>query len=109
MSLFYRAIKRLFLLAVVLVCLNNFALAQYHIDSWTTENGLPQNSVNGIVRSNDGYIWGVTFGGIFRFDGVRFKVFDQSNTEGLKESRFEIIKEDKHGRIWFFFGNSFDR
>ena len=79
-----------------------FVSAQYRIDSWTTENGLPQNSVNNLLKDKDGYIWGVTFGGIFRFDGVRFKVFDQSNTEGLKESRFRRIREDKDGRLWFF-------
>ncbi len=90
------------LLLLVLFCSVSVAATQYRIDSWTTENGLPQNSVNNLVQSKDGYIWGVTFGGIFRFDGVRFKVFDQSNTEGLEESRFIGIREDKDGRLWFF-------
>ncbi len=88
-------------LAAVLLCLNIFALAQYRIDNWTTEHGLPQNSVRGLVQSSDGYIWGVTSGGIFRFDGVRFKTFNKSNTNGLRESRFRRIIEDAAGRIWF--------
>ena len=62
---------------------------------------MPQNSVNQIIQSKDGYIWGVTNGGIFRFDGVRFKVFNKSNTTGLKESRFLSLVEDGGGRIWF--------
>lgn len=97
----FRSIKKLttiLLFAIFAVSVSG----QYRVDSWTTENGLPQNSVNGLIQASDGYIWGATFGGIFRFDGVRFKVFDQSNTEGLNESRFEITRQDKDGRLWFF-------
>ena len=93
--------KIIFLCVFILLC-NIKSFSQYRIDSWTTENGLPQNSVNNLVQTEDGYIWGVTFGGIFRFDGVRFKVFNQSNTEGLEETRFRRIREDKEGRLWFF-------
>jgi hypothetical protein len=38
-------------LALLLACPN--AVAQQVIDSWTTENGLPQNSVNDIVQTRD--------------------------------------------------------
>jgi ligand-binding sensor domain-containing protein len=87
------------------ICLLVFAIltisAQYRIDRWTTDEGLPQNSVNGLIQSRDGYIWAVTNGGIVRFDGVRLKVFNRSNTKGLDESRFIRLIEDKTGRIWF--------
>ena len=46
--------------------------AQHRFDSWTTESGLPQNSVNDILRTRDGYLWLATHGGLVRFDGVRF-------------------------------------
>ncbi|MCW5958548.1 MAG: hypothetical protein KIS76_00180 [Pyrinomonadaceae bacterium] len=85
----------------LILCLNSGIYAQYRIDNWTTEQGLPQNSVNDLIQSSDGYIWGVTNGGIFRFDGVRFKFFNKSNSEGLEESRFLIIESDGGGRIWF--------
>jgi hypothetical protein len=75
--------------------------AQYRIDRWTTDEGLPQNSVISLIQSRDGYIWAATYGGIVRFDGVRFKVFNRSNTKGLDESRFTKVIEDKLGRIWF--------
>lgn len=58
----------------------------YHVDHYTTENGLPQNSVKGIVRDDDGFIWLATEMGIVRFDGQRFVTFDKS-TLGLKQSR----------------------
>lgn len=75
--------------------------AQYRFDRWTTDEGLPQNTVNGLIQARDGYIWGVTANGIIRFDGVRFKVFNKTNTEGLDESRFLRIIEDGAGRLWF--------
>ncbi len=34
----------------------------YRYDVWTTEQGLPQNSVNTLVQTRDGYLWVGTFG-----------------------------------------------
>ncbi|NJM52175.1 MAG: hypothetical protein HC846_01555 [Blastocatellia bacterium] len=85
----------------ILFCLNLITFAQYRIDRWTTDEGLPQNSIINLIQSRDGYIWAATYGGIIRFDGVRIKVFNRSNTKGLDESRFIKVIEDKAGRIWF--------
>src|SRR5271165_587698 len=52
----------------------------YLIRSWQTEEGLPQNSVTALVQTRDGYLWLGTYGGLVRFDGVRFTVFDSDNT-----------------------------
>src|SRR5664279_5161584 len=56
------------------------AITQYVQDVWTTRDGLPQNSVYSIAQTRDGYIWLATQEGLARFDGVRFTVFDRSNT-----------------------------
>ena len=76
------------------------AAAQYRFDSWTTDNGLPQNSVRSIIQTRDGYLWLTTFDGLVRFDGVSFKVFDKSNTKGLSTNRFTSLYEDKDGTLW---------
>ena len=90
------AIARLSLLS--LFCFSN-AGAQYRFDSWTTDNGLPQNSISSIVQTRDGYLWIATFDGLVRFDGVRFKVFNKSNTKGLSTNRFTALYEDKDGTL----------
>lgn len=95
-----RNIRVTLLFLLVPVCFINTP-AQYRFDSWTTDNGLPQNSVLDVLQSQDGYIWLTTNGGIVRFDGVRFKVFNKSNTEGLSDSRFLMTLEDGSGRLWF--------
>ena len=46
--------------------------AQVRIDVWTTDDGLPQNSVTGLTQTGDGYIWFTTYEGLVRFDGARF-------------------------------------
>ena len=74
--------------------------AEYRFDTWTTDNGLPQNGVRGLTQTPDGYIWFTTFDGLVRFDGVRFTIFDKSNTPGIISNRFGIIYSDKEGAIY---------
>lgn len=72
----------------------------YRFDQWTTDNGLPQNTVRVIVQTRDGYLWLTTFDGLARFDGVRFTVFDKSNTPAITNNRFTTVYEDKDGTLW---------
>lgn len=74
--------------------------AQYRFDSWTTDNGLPQVSINHILQTRDGFLWFSTFGGLVRYDGLRFQVFASGNTKGIKTSRFGQMLEDRDGNLW---------
>jgi signal transduction histidine kinase/ligand-binding sensor domain-containing protein len=67
---------------------------------WTTENGLPQNSVTSIAQTPDGYLWVGTFGGLARFDGVRFKIYTTSNTPELRSNRITALTTDSAGTLW---------
>ena len=73
---------------------------QYIQTVWTTEEGLPQNSVNAILQTRDGYLWLGTFGGLARFDGVKFTIFNSGNTPGLKSNRILSLYEDRSGTLW---------
>jgi signal transduction histidine kinase/ligand-binding sensor domain-containing protein len=95
--------KRSFFGAAVLIVqllLTFEAGAQYRFDSWTTDNGLPQVSVNSITQTRDGFLWLATFGGLVRYDGLRFEVFNTGNTKGLRTSRFLSLFEDSNGDLW---------
>ena len=70
------------------------------ISKWTQDQGLPQNSVNDIVQTKDGYIWLATFGGLARFDGVKFTVFNKFNSPGLASDRIIGLFEDNKGGLW---------
>ncbi len=67
---------------------------------WTIEDGLPQNSVNDILQTRDGYLWLATFGGVARFDGVTFTVFDEATAPGLASNRMLSLFEDQAGTLW---------
>ena len=74
--------------------------AQYRFDHWTADDGLPQNSVYGIVQTRDGYLWLATLDGLARFDGVRFTVFNKSNAPGIVNNRFVSLFEAANGDLW---------
>jgi diguanylate cyclase (GGDEF)-like protein len=73
---------------------------QYHFDSWTTDEGLPQNGIRDITQTPDGYLWFTTFDGLVRFDGVRFTTFGKSNTPGIINNRFTKIHSEKDGTLY---------
>jgi signal transduction histidine kinase/ligand-binding sensor domain-containing protein len=97
----YRHVCLYSLLAIL--CPTSIAQAQYRFDQWTADNGLPQNSVRGIVQTRDGYLWMTTFDGLVRFDGVRFTIFNKSNSPGIAGNRFVYIFEDRFGDLWAAF------
>ncbi len=72
----------------------------FTVDTWTTEKGLPQNSVISLTQAKDGYLWLGTLNGLARFDGVGFSVFDESNTPGLNNSRIVKVFEDSRTNLW---------
>lgn len=80
----------------------NSALATlpYIHDAWGTRQGLPQNSVTAILQTRDGYLWLGTYGGLVRFDGIKFTVFNAGNTEGLKGNRIYSLDEGHDGSLW---------
>ncbi len=84
----------------VLFCAALPSRAQYDFDVWTADDGLPQNIISGICQTPDGYLWLATYDGVVRFDGVRFVVFNKSNSAGISSNRFELLDEDRNGDLW---------
>ena len=75
-------------------------IAQYTLDIWTTKEGLPQNSIDCITQTGDGYIWMGTQEGLVRFDGVRFTVFDKNNTAEIDNNYITSLFVDRRNRLW---------
>jgi len=78
----------------------NRSLNEFGHQAWLTENGLPQNTVQAIVQTQDGYLWIGTQEGLARFDGLNFAVFDKENTPAFKSNDIRALHEDKQGRLW---------
>lgn len=76
------------------------ALTQYAHRAWGTDEGLPQGSVSAIAQTPDGYLWLGTQEGLVRFDGMKFTVFDTSNTPGLKSDYVTALYASPGGDLW---------
>ena len=76
------------------------ALSQYGHDVWDSDSGLPQNSVDAIVQTRDGYLWLGTQEGLIRFDGVRFTIFDTRNSPQMKDDWVRSLCETRDGTLW---------
>ena len=74
--------------------------ADYMVDVWTSEKGLPDSSVSAITQTPDGYLWIGTYNGLVRFDGVRFVIFDPANTPALADAGVRKLSVDEQGTLW---------
>lgn len=74
----------------------------YVLSYFSMEDGLPQSSVNDIAQTDDGYMWLATYGGLVRFDGSEFKVYDRFNTPGLSSDRLLKVFTSNDGSVWLF-------
>jgi len=70
------------------------------VDSWSSEEGLPDNEVISVIQTRDGYLWLGTLHGLVRFDGIHFTIFDENNTPGLPSSRIVYLFEDNESNLW---------
>ncbi len=76
------------------------ALEQFGRQTWRTENGLPQNTVRAIAQTRDGYLWFGTDGGLVRFDGFRFTVYDVQSSPALVTNQIRRLSGRADGSLW---------
>jgi signal transduction histidine kinase/ligand-binding sensor domain-containing protein len=76
------------------------SLANYGRQSWGMENGLPQNTVQALVQTRDGFVWLGTEVGLVRFDGNGFAVFDKNSTPALPGNDVRCLLETQDGALW---------
>ena len=53
-----------------------------------------------MVQTRDGYLWIGTYEGLARFDGLRFTVFDKSNTPEIQNNGMLVMAEGADGALW---------
>jgi len=77
----------------------------YNVKSWPAgdqleDDKLPEGTVISMTQTHDGYLWLGTLGGLVRFDGVRFTIFNQIKTPGLNDDQIVHLFEDSTGALW---------
>ena len=76
------------------------SLANYGRQAWAMENGLPQNTVQALAQTNDGFLWLGTEAGLVRFDGVEFQTYDRNSVPALPGNDIRCLLAGPDGALW---------
>ena len=99
-------------IALILTCLVGFRTSTraepprplvssvYRLRTWSTADGLPENSATAVTQTQDGYLWIGSWNGLVRYSGDRFALFDPANTPGLPAAGIVNLHADRWGRLW---------
>ncbi|WP_319479959.1 two-component regulator propeller domain-containing protein [uncultured Draconibacterium sp.] len=93
------------LLLIFRICLNSSAqkstfLEQPRLNYLTTKEGLPQNTIDCILKDSKGFMWFGTWNGLCRFDGYTFQIFQSQQEEWLPGNFIHTLCEDQNGNLW---------
>ncbi len=74
----------------------------YYFQRVSGEEDLAQNTVNAIQQDHTGFIWVATQGGLHRYDGYQFLLYqhDPEDATSLPDSFVTMLAEDDQGRLW---------
>ena len=75
-------------------------LNQHVLRAWTSEQGLPQDSIRALLQTRDGFLWIGTRGGLARFDGANFQTFKAGSPNSIPNELITNLAEDRNGSLW---------
>ncbi|MGO9260659.1 MAG: two-component regulator propeller domain-containing protein [Bryobacteraceae bacterium] len=61
---------------------------------------MPENTVQAFAQTPDHYLWIGTSGGLVRFDGARFVLFDRDNTALIRQDSIFCLTAGRDGSLW---------
>jgi len=67
---------------------------------WQMADGLPENTVQAFAQTPDHYLWIGTTGGLVRFDGERFVIFNRENTQEILDNSIFSLMVSSDGALW---------
>ena len=72
-----------------------------------TEEGLSNNSINSIVKDDQGFLWIGTENGLNRYDGYYIDNFfyDPEDSSGIGYKSISHILKDSEGKVWVLYKN----
>ena len=87
---------------LLLFCLPILGQPQHTITRYNIEDGLPQQTITGITRDRNGYMWFTTWNGLCRFNGHSFVTYRvmPGDAHDLATNRIDDIKIDARNHLW---------
>src|SRR5690606_13378422 len=81
----------------------------HYFETIGSADGLAQNTVHAIMRDERGFVWVATQGGLHRYDGYGFELFQHqpANVDSLTENFLTALAPGRDGWIWIGTNSSF--
>src|SRR5579872_3083130 len=76
----------------------------YSLTSWGQKDGLPPGVIWALAQDHNGYLWLGTDGGLIRFDGVRFVLWQPHGRAQLPKRSVRAVCVSHDGSVWLGFG-----
>jgi ligand-binding sensor domain-containing protein/signal transduction histidine kinase len=76
------------------------AAAFYSRRVWQSADGLPEDLAQALAQTPDGYLWIGTSGGLVRFDGVRFALFNRASEPAFHDDSVYALLATDDGTLW---------
>ena len=67
---------------------------------WQTADGLPEDFAQAIAQTPDGYLWIGSSGGLVRFDGARFTVYNSQTDPAFHDDSVYSLLVSRDGTVW---------
>jgi ligand-binding sensor domain-containing protein/signal transduction histidine kinase len=72
----------------------------YSRRTWQMQDGLPEQTVQAFAQTRDRYLWIGTTGGLLRFDGSRFVLYNRENTPAFTENNVFALAVSRDDTLW---------
>jgi ligand-binding sensor domain-containing protein/two-component sensor histidine kinase len=67
---------------------------------WQMQDGLPEQIVQAFAQTADHYLWIGTTGGLLRFDGASFVLYDRENTPAFRDNNIFALTVSRDNSLW---------
>ena len=68
--------------------------------TWGMQDGLPEQVVQAFAQTSDRYLWIGTTGGLLRFDGARFVLYNRENTPAFADNNIFCLMVSRDNTLW---------
>ncbi|MBR5724137.1 MAG: response regulator [Bacteroidales bacterium] len=89
------------LLLAGLACGPKTAAQYYYFEHYTTNQGLPSNTIYCTTQDRFGFMWIGTRDGLCRFDGYDFRGIGEGESDDTTSLTSMNLTEDEDGLLWF--------
>ncbi len=103
--------KAILIFGLIMVCLSTYLFGVFNASAddistgykqtlYNQDSGLGSSEVNCVYQSKSGYIWVGTDGGLYRYNGNEFRLFNLWNTDKADVYYINSLFQDSSGNLW---------